>query len=79
MHKIETQKERSEKMNRLMPIDLKLYKIENLHKDVNIKLKIEEEIKQWNEKNKDVIYKISINEILRQFFLIWHIHKKKLN
>jgi hypothetical protein len=46
MHKIETQKERSEKMNRLMPIDLKLYKIENLHKDVNIKLKIEEEIKQ---------------------------------
>jgi hypothetical protein len=62
-----------------MPIDLKLYKIENLHKDVNIKLKIEEEIKQWNEKNKDVIYKISINEILRQFFLIWHIHKKKLN
>jgi hypothetical protein len=29
-HKSETQRERSEKMNRLMPMDLKLYKIENL-------------------------------------------------
>ncbi len=39
-HKSETQRERSEKMNRLMPMDLKLYKIENLQKDVNITLKL---------------------------------------
>ncbi len=39
-HKSETQRERREKMNRLMPMDLKLYKIENLQKDVNITLKL---------------------------------------
>lgn len=27
-------------MNRLVPMDSKLYKIENLHKDVNITLKL---------------------------------------
>jgi hypothetical protein len=43
-HKIETQRERSEKMNRLMPMDLKLYKIENLHKDVNITLKLKRKL-----------------------------------
>ncbi len=43
-HKIETQRERSEKMNRLMPMDSKLYKIENLHKDVNITLKLKRKL-----------------------------------
>jgi hypothetical protein len=43
-HKIETQRERSEKMNRLMPMDLKLYKIENLHKYVNITLKLKRKL-----------------------------------
>jgi hypothetical protein len=37
---LETQRERNEKMNRSMPMDLKHYKIENLHKDVNITLKL---------------------------------------
>jgi len=32
IHKIETQKERSEKMNRSMPMDLKLYKLKNFTK-----------------------------------------------
>jgi hypothetical protein len=43
IHKIETQKERNEKMIRSMPMDLKLYKIENLHKNVSITLKLKRE------------------------------------
>jgi hypothetical protein len=32
IHEIETQRERSEKMNRFMPLDLKLYKLKTITK-----------------------------------------------
>jgi hypothetical protein len=51
-HKIETQRKRSEKMNRSMPMDLKLYKIENLHKDVNIALKLKRKLNNETRKIK---------------------------